>query len=470
MDGVGAVTAADAHHGQDGAGAGFVDHIARRGELKRAVAIVVIDGNHGTRGGVGREQRGRADIVQRGAVNIDPKLLAGADQTVVEQRNGDGFGRHIAVVPLERVGKAHEIRATDGRAVRGGTLDGQGALAANRAGHHDGHGAGAQIGGIDIRAQVEEALIIGVDDAQDRIGHAPISQAVDRRIQAKEAQINRFLGGAGPVAVENRHIKGVIGIAGLEGHGAAGGGIIAVQNRGAAIRGGGIAQIHHSVGAIRPADRDRGILAGAGVARRGKPKRAALLVIVNQGKRSQGFTQGHAERNVFAAQVELIRINRIGELELRSEIVQGIGIFQHIHSHRGLLRTAHPIAAIDILHRAIGTIVTITAHATHRGDRTPGNPIKRINAAITIVHAALRQARQHGEVGGGRSERAVGTDQADIHRRLALIDGIIRIQQANIARSRSRAANQTGDVAAVAHPRTVFLHERIIQIVAVIPV
>ena len=211
-----------------------------------------------------------------------------------------------------------------------------------------------------------------------------------------------------------------------------------------------IRHLDGAVGTDGAADAHGGRGIGRGIAGRGETEHAVLVAVVHDGERRRRFAQGHAQRNELAAEIEHIGV-RVGHLELRAQIAGRRGVVDDADSEGR--RTSQPIRHIErpqqIEHQAVVAQHPVAVDA-RRPLVFPANRINRRGAVIDVIHAALGQARHHGEVGGRETEIAVGARQRHGLERLALVGRVTGGGEADVARPRRRSANQAGHVAAVA--------------------
>src|ERR1035437_7409877 len=80
----------------------------------------------------------------------------------------------------------------------------------------------------------------------------------------------------------------------------------------------------------------------------------------------------------------------------------------------------------------------------------PFNRIGWRGAIIRVIHAALSQSRQDGEVGRSITQAAVGANQRHSLISLCLIRSITGGRETDVTRPRRGATDQAGDIATVA--------------------
>ncbi len=132
-----------------------VELVGERGEIvgKRR-GIVVHDGKHGGRGRAERRAAG-------GRAEREGYRFRALDGGVIRDRDGEGFGRRVAVGPVQRTARARVIAACRSGAVGCREADAHRTVCAPRAGDGDRGGAGILGDGIGRRAELQRARRAG---------------------------------------------------------------------------------------------------------------------------------------------------------------------------------------------------------------------------------------------------------------------------------------------------------------------
>ena len=81
----------------------------------------------------------------------------------------------------------------------------------------------------------------------------------------------------------------------------------------------------------------------------------------------------------------------------------------------------------------------------------PAHAVERSIILVGIILARLGQSGGDGKIDAGIAQETIRADQTHVHRGLALVDGVIRIEQTNVARTRCSTTDQACHIAAIAN-------------------
>ena len=95
-------------------------------------------------------------------------------------------------------------------------MHGQTSLAADGARDSDVDRAGTQVGGIEVGGEIQIPLVIGIDDAQHRVGEAQRGIAAAQILQVEQLQGDGFFHTRDVAVVQNGDGERTVRLAGVE--------------------------------------------------------------------------------------------------------------------------------------------------------------------------------------------------------------------------------------------------------------